>query len=67
MACPTEYRSTYIEVKNPTIITGDPTYETLQKLYYQIKINEQYVSLKRGGGNHGHINLILKDVEYSVL
>ena len=67
MVSTTNYRSTHFEVKNPTIITGEPTYDTLQRLYDQIKINAQSVASNRGGGNHGHLGLVLTNVEYSVL
>ena len=67
MASTTDYQSTHFEVKNPTIITGEPTNDTLQHLYDQLKINAQSVASNRGGGNHGHLGLVLTNVEYSIL
>ena len=67
MAATTNHRSTHFEVSTPTIITGEPTYESLLVLYNHIKINAQSVPANGGGGNHGHLGLVLTPLEYQLI
>ena len=67
MATTTNYRSIHFQVSTPTIITDEPTYKSLSILYDQIKINAQSVPSNGGGGNHGHLGLVLTPVEYQLI
>ena len=67
MASNTNYQTTHFEVQSPIIITCEPTYETLSTLYDHIKINAQSVPANGGGGNHGHLGLVLTPVEYQLI
>ena len=61
------YRQTHFEIKTPINISGEPTFDQLKKLFSQLKINAQCIHSSRGGGNHGHLGLVLSPVDYQQL
>ena len=61
------YKDTLFERANLTPICGEPTFETLHKLRNEIKLNSKAVYSNLGGGEHGHIGLVLTDVQYSLI
>ena len=63
----TDYRNTYFEIKNPTPICGEPTYESLKLLHNEIKINAQSIPTQLGGGNNGHLGLVLTVSDYQLV
>ena len=67
MATTTNYRSTHFEVKQPIIITGESTYESLSTLHDQINTNAQSVPSNEGGGSDCHLGLVLSQVEYQLI
>ena len=67
MTITTDYRQTHFQIKNPTAITGEPTYESLKHLHNDLKVNAQTVPSTRGGGNHGHLGLVLSAVDYQLI
>ena len=60
-------RNTHFERKEALNIRGEPTFEQLQKLYENIKINAQSVPSTLGGGQHGHLGLVITPNEYQML
>lgn len=58
---------TYFQHKVLTRLHGQPTYETLQTLSTEIKANAASVPSTLGGGNFGHLGLILSDARYATL
>ena len=53
------YRETFFPNPDLTWIIGIPTYETLRTLNIELKTNAQSVHSNLGGGNLGHLGLIL--------
>ena len=58
---------TYFQHKLLTRIHGQSTYETLQTLATEIKANAASVPSTLGGGQYGHLGLILSDERYATL
>jgi hypothetical protein len=52
-------KDTYFQHKVLTRIYGKPIYETLQALATEIKANAALVPSTLGGGQYGHLGLIL--------
>ena len=63
----TDYRETLFESKDINKIVGEPDFESLKRLYDQLKINAQCVPSTLGGGAHGHLGLVLSAVEYQLV
>ena len=59
------YRDTHFERVNLTPIRGKPTYETVHKLWNEIKANTRSVYSHLGGGTHGHLGLVLTAAQYA--
>ena len=59
------YRDTHFERANLTPIRGKPTYETVHKLWNEIKANARSVYSHLGGGTHGHLGLVLTAAQYA--
>jgi hypothetical protein len=47
-----------------TKIVGKPSYGTLQKLLKEVYANARTIYSTRGGGNNGHLALVMPDSEY---
>ena len=58
---------TYFQHKVLTRVHGQPTYETLQTLATEIKANASSVPSTLGGGQYGHLGLILSADRYATL
>jgi hypothetical protein len=58
---------TYFQHKVLTRVHGQPTYETLQTLATEIKANASSVPSTLGGGQYGHLGLILSTDRYATL
>ena len=52
---------------NLTAIHGETTFETLHKLWNEIKANAKSVYSNLGGGAHGHLGLVLNDTMYALI
>ena len=61
------YRETLFEFPDLTIIHGEPTYDSLRLLFNQIKANARSVHTTLGGGQHGHLGLVLTPQQYALL
>ena len=61
-----DFRSLF-EIKEATKLTGEPTFETLTNLQDQLKINAQAIPSILGGGNHGHLGLVVSPAEYQMI
>ena len=48
-----------------TRIIGEPDYQALDKLYKQLKANAYAIHSTLGGGNHGHLGMILTPANYT--
>jgi hypothetical protein len=61
-------KDTYFQHKVLTRIHGQPTYESLQNsLITELKANASSVPSTLGGGQHGHLGLLLSDERYIAL
>ena len=60
-------KDTYFQHKVLTRIHGKPIYETLQTLATEIKANAASVPSTLGGGQYGHLGLILSVDRYATL
>ena len=65
MTSTVNYRDTYFEQASLTPIRGEPTYETVHKLWNKIKANARSVYSHLGGGTHDHLGLVLKAAQYA--
>ena len=61
------YRETFFPNPDLTRIIGIPTYETLRTLNIELKTNAQSVHSNLGGGNLGHLGLILTPTQYALI
>lgn len=61
------YRDTLFEYSDLSPIVGEPTYESLRVLLNQIKANARSIHTTLGGGQHGHLGLVLTPQQYALL
>ena len=61
------YWETLFEYPDLTPIHGEPTYEALCVLFNQLKANARSVHTTLGGGQLGHLGLVLTAPQYSLL
>ena len=61
------YRDTSFEYADLTQIHGEPTYKTLTILFNQFKANARSVRTSLGGGQHGHLSLVLSPAQYNTI
>ena len=61
------YRETLFEYPDLSSMHGEPTYETLRVLTNQLKANARSVHTTLGGGQHGHLGLVLTQAQYAIL
>ena len=59
-----DYVLTYFPVKTPTLVRGEPTYNDFKRIKTELRANASSVGSNLGGGNHGHLFLVLTDAEY---
>ena len=59
------YRDNYFQHTDLTPIRCEPTNETLKTLVIEIKANAQTVHYTLGGGDNGHIGLVLTTARYN--
>jgi hypothetical protein len=45
-------------------VTGEPTFEDLKIIHRILNSNDMIISFYEGGGRHGHLGLIMTNVEY---
>jgi hypothetical protein len=62
-----DYLNTFFEFPVLDKIHGEPTFPTLTVLKKQLKANSQSVTSDLGGGQFGHLGLVLTDVEYAFI
>ena len=60
-----DYIAAYFPYKTITKISEWPTYDTLKTLKKMIKAYASSVISDLGGGQHGHLGLVVPDVEYN--
>jgi hypothetical protein len=60
-------KDTYFQHKVLTKIHGKPTYESLQTAFTELKANASSVPSTLGGGQHGHLGLLLSNARYTAL
>ena len=65
MTSTVNYRETHFERANINPIYGEPMYETVLKLWNEIKANARSVYSNLGGGTHGHLGLFLTAAQYA--
>ena len=61
------YRETLFEYPDLTKIYGEPTYESLRLIQNQLKANACSVHTSLGGGQLGHLGLVLTPAQYAIL
>ena len=62
-----EYVDTYFELRTLTRIHGEPDYEALKTLKNELKSNATQVTTDLGGGEHGHLGLVLTPAKYAAV
>ena len=67
MASTVNYRDTHFERAHLTPIRGEPTYDTVHKLWNKVKANARSVYSNLGGGTHGHLGLVLTTAQYAAI
>ena len=60
-----DYVNTYFEYPTLTKIAGEPSFESLRNLHDEIKSNAMSVASTLGGGQHGHLGLVLSNADYT--
>jgi hypothetical protein len=60
-------KDTYFQHKVLTKIHGKPTYESLQTAFTELKANASSVPSTLGGGQNGHLGLLLSNARYTAL
>ncbi len=60
------YRETHFPKPDLTPIIGKPTFEDLYQLLIDLRLNAQSVHSNLGGGNHGHLGLIMTPQQYAI-
>ena len=60
-------KDAYFQHKVLTKIHGQPTYKSLQNILTELKANAGSVPSTLGGGQHGHLGLLLSDARYTAL
>jgi hypothetical protein len=60
-------KDTYFQHKVLTKIHGKPIYESLQTVLTELKANASSVPSTLGGGNNGHLGLLLSNARYTAL
>ena len=63
----TNYKDVLFDQENLTPIHGEPTLEILHKFRNKIKSNAKSVYSNIGGGEHGHIYLVLTNTYYTLI
>ena len=53
--------------KELTKIVGEPTLDSIQKLEEEVQENASMVDTSLGGGNHGHLGMVMAAPEYLTL
>ena len=61
------YKDTLFKRSNLNPICGKPTFKMLHNLQNKIKSNAESVYSNFGGGAHGHLVLVLTDVQYALI
>ena len=59
-----DYINTTFEFPELTKIYDVPTYKLLKKIKDELKTKASKVQCDLGGGNHGHLGLLLSDADY---
>ena len=62
-----DYRSIYFAFPNLDPINGEPDADILIKLKNQLKANASSVPSNLGGGNHGHLGLVVTPQTYAMV
>ena len=67
MSIPTvNYRESFFEKPDLTPVIGKPDYETLYQTIVDLRTNAISVHSNLGGGNHGHLGLLMSPAQYAV-
>ena len=61
------YRETLFAYPDLTPVLGEPTYEALRVLFNQLKANARSIHTTLGGGQFGHLGLVLTAPQYALL
>ena len=62
-----DYIKTNFEYPVLTTISSKPDYDSLKKIKDELKANAGNIQCDLGGGNNGHLGLVLDDAEYACL
>ena len=62
-----DFHATHFEIKAPTKIHSKPDFESLTKLYDEIKHCAQNVPSNNGGGNYRHLGLVVTATDYQLV
>ena len=59
-----DYVTTYFPYKTPPLVRSEPTYKDLKRIKTELRANASSVESTLGGGDHGHLFLVLTSAEY---
>ena len=62
-----DYKNSIFEYPVLTKVTTRPTYPILKQIKNELKANAGKVQCELGGGNNGHLGLVLTDIEYALV
>ena len=62
-----DYKTTCFEHPELTKIHGEPTFEKLKVVEDELKANAQSVYSPLGGGQHGHLGLVIEPFQYTTV
>ena len=61
------YRATHFPYKDLTPIRGEPNADSLLNLTNELKANSRSVLSNLGGGDHGHLGLVMSAADYATI
>ena len=62
-----DYKNHVFEIPELSKIHGEPTTATLLDLRNEVRVNAQSVTTDLGGGQHGHLGLVMNEASYQAL
>ena len=62
-----DYAKTYFIHSTLTKVHGELTFSSLKTLKQELKANASWVTSELGGGVHGHLGLVLNQIEYLLI
>ena len=61
------YRQSHFRIKEPAKIHGEPTFDKIKVIYDSLKANATSVPSSKGGGQHGHLGIVISPADYALI